>query len=196
VPVIQSRACSILQAFELGGSPTALEPSVTLSSRLPARKQTSSSIFGISGQELEWGMHVLVEIKSPETDRKLLERAGMRGPEDRGYECGRKGERIALGPCIVIRNRIELRDEGEFVTLRALDQFGVHVAYRRIINLTTEPGQRERKSETRDGVNYFTIDWFCLILQSLRSVQTTRARTHDTQSGGIASCSGVSKGGE
>ena len=53
VPVIQSRVCSILQDFELGGTPTALEPSVTLSSRLPARKQTSSSIFGVDIQELQ-----------------------------------------------------------------------------------------------------------------------------------------------
>ena len=66
-------------------------------------------------------------------------------------QCGRKGERIALGPCLVIRNRLELRDEGEFVTLRALDQFGVHMAYRRIIHLTIERGQRTRQSETRDG---------------------------------------------
>ncbi len=56
--------------------PTALEPSVTLSSRLPARKQMSSSIFGIAVQELQWEMHVLVEVKSHETDRKLLERGG------------------------------------------------------------------------------------------------------------------------
>ena len=62
-----------------------------------------------------------------------------------------KGERIALGPCIVIRNRMELRDEGEFVTLRALDQLGIHVAHRCVIHLTTELGQRVRKSETRDG---------------------------------------------
>ena len=63
---------------------------------------------------------------------------------------GRKGERIALGPCIVIRNRMELCDEGEFVTLRALDQMGVHVAHCRIIHLTTELGQRMQDSETRD----------------------------------------------
>ena len=73
VPVIQSRVCSVLQAFELGGTPVALEPSVTLSSRLPARKQTSSSSFGVDVQELQWEMHVLVEVKSPETDRKMVE---------------------------------------------------------------------------------------------------------------------------
>ena len=46
---------------------------------------------------------------------------------------------------------MEPRDEGEFITLRALDQMRVHVAHRRIIHLTTELGQRVRKSETRDG---------------------------------------------
>ena len=38
VPVIQSCVCFILQAFESNGMLTALEPSVTLSSRLPVRK--------------------------------------------------------------------------------------------------------------------------------------------------------------
>ena len=61
--VIQSRVCSILEAFELGGTPTTLDPSVTLSSRLPAGKQTSLSIFGTDVQELQWEMDVLVEVK-------------------------------------------------------------------------------------------------------------------------------------
>ena len=43
--------------------------------------------------------------------------------------------------------------------------------------------------------NYFTVDWFGLILQSLRSVQMTGAETYNTQSGGTASCPDVSKGG-
>ena len=42
---------------------------------------------------------------------------------------------------------MKLRDEGEFITLRALDQLGVQVAHRRIIHLMTKPGQRVRKSE-------------------------------------------------
>ena len=72
----------------------------------------------------------------------------VRGPGDRGWD--RVGEKIALGPCIVIRNRMELCDEDEFITLPALDQMGVHVAHRRIIHLTTGLGQRVQKSETRD----------------------------------------------
>ena len=59
-------------------------------------------------------------------------------------------ERIALGLRIVIRSRMKLRDEGEFVTLRALDQLRVHVTHRRIIHLTTELGQRVWMSEKRD----------------------------------------------
>ena len=76
VLVIQSHVCSILQVFELGRTPTTLGPSVTLGCRLPARKQPSSSIFGTDVQELQWEMHVLVQVESPETDRKMVERVG------------------------------------------------------------------------------------------------------------------------
>jgi hypothetical protein len=48
-----------------------------------------------------------------------------------------------------MRNWMELRDEGEFVTLRAPDQLRVHVANRRIIHLATEPSQRMQKRKTR-----------------------------------------------
>jgi hypothetical protein len=118
----------------------------------------------------------------------------VRRPGDSGQYSGRKGEERTRS---LSRDWewVELRDKGESVTLRALEEFGSTSGSSPYHTSNDRAKSEMRKCETRGEV-YFTVDWFGLVLQTPEvSANVNRSRTPNTPSGGTASCSDVSEGG-
>jgi hypothetical protein len=76
------------------------------------------------GAAVESNMHTLVAVRGTKTGAQKGEpgiaKTGERAPV----------EGNAQGPILMIVNGVELRDEGEFVALRELEEFGIHLGHR------------------------------------------------------------------